>query len=143
VLGGGPGPTVVGLAAGNSAGMCVAGVLLLVALRRAAGGAAVRGVAGTLARAAGAGVLAAVVGRLVADAVLRVLPGVLGALLGGLAAGAVVLVVAGALLGAAERQTLEPVLSRLRRGPRGGPRRGHDRTEMLDRGEEGGGDERP
>jgi len=142
VLGGGPAPTVLALAAGNSVGMCVAGVLLLVALRRAAGGGALRGVPGTLVRAAGAAVVAGVAGRLAADAVLRALPGVLGALLGGLAAGAVVLVVAGAVLGAAERQALEPVLSRLRPRSRTGGRRVHDRTEMHDHREEGGEDER-
>jgi putative peptidoglycan lipid II flippase len=134
---GGPGPTVLGLAAGNSVGMGVAGLLLLVALRRAAGGAAVRGVPGTLGRAAGAAVAAAVAGRLAADAVLRVVAGVPGALLAGLAGGTVVLVVAGALLGAAERETLEPVLSRLRPGSRGRGRRGHDRTEMHDHREGG------
>ena len=135
VLGGGPAPTVLGLAAGNSVGMCVAGLLLLVALRRAAGAGALGGVPGTLVRAAGAAGVAAVAGRLAADAVLRTLPGVLGALLAGLAAGAVVLVVAGAVLGAAERETLEPVLSRLRPGSRGSRRRRHDRTEMHDSGE--------
>ena len=137
VLGGGPAPTVLGLAAGNSVGMCVAGLLLLVALRRAAGAGALGGVPATLVRAAGAAVVAAVAGRLAADAVLRALPGVLGALLGGLAAGAVVLVVAGAVLGAAERQTLEPVLARLRPGSRGSARRRHDRTETQDSREEG------
>jgi putative peptidoglycan lipid II flippase len=136
-LGGGPAPTVLALAAGNSVGMTVAGLLLLVALRRVAGRAAVAGVPGSLLRAAGAAMVAAVAGRLAADAVLRVLPGVVGALLGGLAAGAVVLVVTGAVLGAAEREALEPVLSRLRRGSRGDAPRGHDRTDMHDHGEAG------
>ena len=65
---------VVGLGLGNSAGMCVAGVLLLLALRRAAGTEALAGVLGTFLRTAAAALAAAVAGRLVADVVLRALP---------------------------------------------------------------------
>lgn len=117
----GPGDTVVGLAIGNSVGMTVAGGLLLLAVRRAAGGPAVSGVAGTLMRAGAGAVVAAVGGRLAADAVLRVSSGVPGALLAGLAAGVVVLVVAGGVLVVTERETLASVTARLRgRGRKGG-----------------------
>jgi putative peptidoglycan lipid II flippase len=145
LLGGGPAATVLGLAAGNSVGMSVAGVLLLVAVRGAAGGEAVRGVPGTLGRAGATIVAAGVAGRLASDGVLRGVAGVPGSLLSGLAGGSVVLVVAGALLVGAERETLEPVLSRLRRGSRASRRSADERTDAGDhhegRGEEEG-DER-
>ncbi len=126
----GPGATVVGLSAGNSVGMVVAGVLLVVAVRRAAGRDAVAGVGATLVRAGGGAVVAAAAGRLAADAVLRGVPGLAGAVLAGLAAGVVVLVAAGAVLIVAERDVLAPVLSRLLRGARAGHE--HDRTDVQD-----------
>jgi putative peptidoglycan lipid II flippase len=119
-LGGGPGATVLGLAAGNSLGMSVAGLLLLLAVRRAAGAGAVRGVPGTLVRAGVALVVAGVAGRLATDAVLRAAAGMPGVVLAGLAGGVVVLAVAGGVLAATERETLAPVLSRVRRGGRSG-----------------------
>jgi putative peptidoglycan lipid II flippase len=122
--------TVVGLAAGNSAGMLVAGVLLLVAVRRAAGAPAVAGVALTLVRVGAGAAAAAVAGRLVADAALRAVPGTGGAVLAGLGGGVVVLGLVAAVLLVAEREALGPVLSRLRPRPSG--------RDVRDRREEGG-----
>jgi putative peptidoglycan lipid II flippase len=98
--------------------MAVAGLLLLVAVRRVAGRGAVAGVPGTFLRAGAGALVAAVAGRLVADAVLRGVPGTGGSVVAGLAAGIVVLVVAGGVLLAAERDLAGPVLSRLRGGAR-------------------------
>ncbi len=112
---------VVGLGLGNSAGMCVAGVLLLLALRRAAGPEALAGVGRTFLRTAAAALAAAVAGRLVADVVLRALPrGVVLPPVAAAAAGAgVVLVVVGAVVAATEPAAVASVL---RRGGRGAAR---------------------
>jgi hypothetical protein len=87
-------------------------------------------------------VVAALGGRLAADAVVRGVAGLPGALLGGAAGGVAALVVVGVVLAWTERATLEPVLLRLRHGSRRSEKPGHDRTEMHDHREEGGGDER-
>ncbi|WP_127126115.1 murein biosynthesis integral membrane protein MurJ [Georgenia sp. SYP-B2076] len=85
--GNGPG-TLVGLAAGSSAGMVVAGVLLVLAVRRVGGAGALTGLGRTVVVAGVGAAAGAVLGRLVVDA-----------LLGGLGDGLVAAVVA-ALLGA-------------------------------------------
>ena len=117
---------VVGLGLGNSAGMCVAGVLLLLALRRAAGPEALAGVGRTFLRTAAAALAGAVAGRLVADVVLRALPrGVVLPPVAAAAAGAgVVLVVVGAVVAATEPAAVASVL---RRGGRGAARGGAPR----------------
>ena len=74
---------VVGIGAGTTAGLLLAGALLLVALRRAAGPRAVRGVGWTLA----SGASAAVAGALLARLLLPVPHGAAGALGVGIAAG--------------------------------------------------------
>lgn len=84
---------VVALSLGNTVGMLLAGVLLLVALARAAGRGSVAGVPRTLLVASAAGAVGALAGRLLGDALLDSLgTGVAAALV----AGAV-----GALAGAA------------------------------------------
>ena len=101
VLAGDARSAVVALALGNSAGMLLAGVLLLVALARAAGSASVDGVPRTLAVGALAGAAGAVLGRLAADLVLGAAPGIAVALVAGLvgAAVAVAVLVAGIATG--------------------------------------------
>ncbi|UNX56037.1 MATE family efflux transporter [Georgenia sp. TF02-10] len=99
--------TLVALAVGSSVGMTVAGILLLAALRRAAGAGVLAGLARTLAVAGAGAVLGAAAGRWVVGAVL----GAAGTGLGGavLAAvpGAVVTAAAVALaVAAADRTTL-------------------------------------
>ncbi|HYY10838.1 MAG TPA: lipid II flippase MurJ, partial [Kineosporiaceae bacterium] len=118
VAGGAGGGTVVGLAVGNTVGMTVAGGLLLVAVRRAAGSPATHGVPGTLLRALLAGAAGAAAGRVGADAVARGADGLAGALLAGLAGALVAVAVAGGALAATERGLLAPVLARRRRGAR-------------------------
>jgi putative peptidoglycan lipid II flippase len=62
--------TVIGLAAGNSVGMATAAVLLLVAVRRYRGGAAVAGIRGALLRVGAAVVPATAVGWMVVSLLL-------------------------------------------------------------------------
>jgi len=108
---------VVGLAAGNSVGMLVAGVLLVLAVRRAAGPSAVAGLARTTVRVAAIGVVAALAARVVSGVTLGSgRAGTSRAVVAALLAGLLVLVVAGPALVALERETLAPVLRRLRRG---------------------------
>ncbi|GAA2032215.1 hypothetical protein GCM10009756_25730 [Pseudokineococcus marinus] len=110
---------VVALAAGTSAGMVVAAVLLLRALGAAAGPRALSGVGRTLAASLGAGAAGAVVGRLVVDALLGALDGsgagpelaAVGAGAAG-AGGAVLVTAAGAAL--LDRRTAAAALARLR-----------------------------
>jgi putative peptidoglycan lipid II flippase len=121
---------VVGLATGNSVGMITAGVLLVLAVRRAAGPDAVKGVGRTTLRIGLVGSVAAVVGRLLDDALLgagRV--GVGRAVGGGLVAGVVVVVMAAAALVVVEREVLAPLLRRLRDRTADA----HDRTGLRDR----------
>jgi putative peptidoglycan lipid II flippase len=130
---------VVGLAAGNSVGMVLAGLLLVIAVRRAAGAEAVAGVPRTALRAAIVAVVAAIIGRWAADAVLRVSgsadAGIAFAVAAALVAALVVLVVAGAGLAVVERETLSPLLRRIP-GPHD-RRRSHDRRGSHDQREEG------
>lgn len=87
--------TLVGLALGNTIGMLVAAVLLLVGVARAGGAAAIAGTARTaVVGVLGAGV-GAVVGRLCLDAVLAPDPGMLNVLVGGAVGGIVSLGVVG------------------------------------------------
>jgi len=106
--GGGDGPaTLTALAVGSSVGMTVAGVLLLAALRRAAGSGVLAGLGRTvlvgLVGAAGG----AVVGRLCTDAVLTAAgsgPG--GAILAAVAGAVVAVVVPGGAVTLLDRSTL-------------------------------------
>ncbi|MFH5822650.1 murein biosynthesis integral membrane protein MurJ [Georgenia sp. AZ-5] len=92
--GGDDGPaTLTALAAGSSAGMVVAGILLLVAVRRAGGRGAVAGLGRTLAVGGAGAAAGAVAGRWTVDALL--------AALGAGLPGAVAAAVAGALVSAA------------------------------------------
>lgn len=92
-----PDAVVVALAAGNSAGMLLAGALLLLGLTRAAGRDSVAGVPRTLAVGTLAAVAGALAGRLAADTVLGTTgPGPLPAVVAGvLAAASSVAVLAG------------------------------------------------
>lgn len=83
-----PADAAVGLGAGSSAGMSVAGALLLYALRRAAGPAALAGLPRTALVALGGGLAGAVAGRLVTDAVLAAAAGASGGPGGAAGAGA-------------------------------------------------------
>jgi putative peptidoglycan lipid II flippase len=122
---------VVGLAAGNALGMVVAGVLLVLAVRRVAGAAAVAGVAGTMARSGAVAVVAAIVGRLAADAVLAgSSTGIVAAVVAGAVGGAVVLLAAGGALVVVEREAVAPLLRRLRG-------RDQNRTDVHDQCEAG------
>lgn len=92
---GGDGPaTLRALAAGTSLGMSVAGVALLVALRRVLGAGSLTGMWRTVLVASAGAVLGALAGRLVTDLVLAaitpiLLAGILAALAGAAVAGAV------------------------------------------------------
>lgn len=92
--------TLWALALGNSAGMVVAGVLLLIALRRISGGGALAGVPATLLVLVPGAVLGAWAGRAAGEWLMRALdfgPAV-SAVLAGLAAGALALGVIGVLV---------------------------------------------
>lgn len=96
---GGDGPaTLRALAAGTSLGMSVAGVALLVALRRVLGAGSLTGMWRTVLVASAGAVLGALAGRLVTDLVLAaitpiLLAGILAAVAGAAAAGAVAVLV--------------------------------------------------
>jgi putative peptidoglycan lipid II flippase len=81
--------TLVALGAANTLGMTLAGVVLLVAVRRAAGAATVRGVPRTVVLLVVSGVVAAVVGRRVTDAIAAAAGDGVPSALGSGAAGAV------------------------------------------------------
>jgi putative peptidoglycan lipid II flippase len=117
---GGSGPaTLRALAAGNTIGMLVAGVALVLVLRRAAGPAAVAGLTRTLGVLLLGGALAAVAGRWTVDAVERMAGGsVAGAVAAAAGGGALVLAVVLALVWALDRGTLTGLL---RRGGGAGP----------------------
>jgi putative peptidoglycan lipid II flippase len=82
--GDGPAAAVIGLGLGNTAGMSVAGLLLLLAMRRLTGAAGLDGVPRALLAGALAALAGGVLGRLVADAVAG--PGALTAVLTGVVA---------------------------------------------------------
>ncbi len=112
-----PERTVTALGLGNSLGMTVGGALLLWALRRAAGAAALTGVLRTATVVIPAGALAGAAGARLADLVGGNLPGSAVVLTLALAclAGAVALVVFTALVALLDRSTLTDSVARLRR----------------------------
>lgn len=103
--------TLEALGAAISVGMLVGAAVLLVALRRAAGGAALRGLARTGAVLAVVGLPAALLGRLASDAILDALGGLAGALAAGVVGVAVVLLAIGAAVWLADRGTVREVLA--------------------------------
>jgi putative peptidoglycan lipid II flippase len=108
--------TVAALGLGNTVGMTVAGILLVWALRRSAGGAALGGLARTTAAAAGA----AVVGGALGLGLARWVPstGAVGTLVTGLLVATCSAAVAVAVAAVADRRTLRAVLdARRRRAP--------------------------
>ncbi len=108
---------VVGLGVGNTAGMLVAGVLLVRAVRRVAGPPAVRAVPAALGVGVASSVVATVAGRLATD---RLLPSggrtaaVLPALGAGAVAALVALLVFTAVLALLDRRDLVALLARVR-----------------------------
>ena len=105
---------VTGLAWGNTIGMTVAGGLLVMALRRAAGPEAVAGLARVLVAGALAAGLAGIVGRQVGVLSLTALPaGIPGSLLAGALAAVVSAVGFGLALAVLDRRDLAVVLERL------------------------------
>ena len=106
------------LAAANSVGMLALGVLLLLAVRRRAGAAALAGIV----RATGAGLLAAVPAAaagygtvILAGRILGAVPAQLGATVQGMLGAVVVLVVYAAIAWLADRRDLEPTAAAFRR----------------------------
>lgn len=133
----GPG-TLTALAAASSAGMTAAGALLLVAVRRAGGADAVRGLARTITVAGAGAAVGATAGRLVTDLVLDGAgTGVVGAVLAGVvgAVAALAMVVLAGLL-------LDRDAWRVRSWARdvepgnGEPGRGEDEAIVSDDGED-------
>lgn len=107
----------VALTAGNTVGMSVAAVALLVAMRRAAGSESLDRVPASLVTGLVAGTAGAAAGWVCAGPLgdwlaARVTSALLGALATGLAAGVVALTVAGAVLLAGDRDTVRLVLRR-------------------------------
>lgn len=96
--------TVAALGAGNTVGMTAAGVLLVLAVKRAHGGVALAGLGRTAAVAVGAGVVAAELGNLVG--LIFADSGFAGALAGTAASGALAALVFLALVAAGDRATL-------------------------------------
>jgi putative peptidoglycan lipid II flippase len=113
--------TLIGLAVGNTIGMTVAGIALVIAVRRCAGGAALAGTARTLAVAVvGAGV-GAVAGRFVVDAVLGLLQHtVVASLFAGMGAAAVSVVIVLAATWFTDRSTITGALTADRAAPASG-----------------------
>lgn len=110
---GGDGPaTLRALAIGNSTGMLVAGIALLVVLRRAAGAAALSGLPRTLGVLLLGGAAAALAGRWIVDAVERLTGGAGGAVVAAAGGGALVLVLTLALVWWLDRSTLTGLLRR-------------------------------
>jgi putative peptidoglycan lipid II flippase len=124
--------TLRALALGSSVGMLVAGVALVLVLRRAAGRAAVAGVARTVAVLVVGGTVAALAGRWTVDAVQRFtdgVPGALGAAAGGGALSAALVL---ALVWAVDRSTVTGLLRR--GGPAGEQRAGAASDEQQEAG---------
>ena len=104
--------TLVAIGLGTSLGMTVAGLVLLLEIRRGAGPEALRGLARSALVALLGGAAGAFLARLAVEAILGALPGPVGALLGA-AAGA--LLAGGLVLGAlllGDRETLRAVRTR-------------------------------
>lgn len=119
---GADGPAALrGLAIGNTIGMTVAGLALLVAVRRCAGPPALAGTSRTLAVAVGGAALGAVAGRWVVDAALGFTDrGIDSAVVAGLGGAALSAVVVVAATWVADRSTISGALAADRRGPRPG-----------------------
>lgn len=108
-----PGGTLRGLAIGNSIGMTVAGIVLLAAVRRAAGPQALRGTRRTVAAALVGAVVAAAAGRRIGDLLAGVWgAGAGGALASGVLAGLLAMGVAGGVILVGDRA----MVATLRRG---------------------------
>jgi putative peptidoglycan lipid II flippase len=104
---------VLGIAAGNTAGMLVAGLLLLVAVRRAAGDAALDGVPRALAVAALAATVAGLVGRPVSWVAADGGAGLVGAVAAGAGAGALAVVAFAAVVAVADRRDAAALAGRV------------------------------
>lgn len=112
------GATLRALAIGNTVGMLVAGVALVVVLRGAAGRAAVAGLPRTLAVLVAAGVVAAVAGRWVVDAAQSLTAGVPGAVLAAAGGAVLVVVLVGGAVAVLDRSTVTGLLRRGGTAPR-------------------------
>jgi putative peptidoglycan lipid II flippase len=111
---------VLGIAAGNTAGMLVAGLLLLLAVRRAAGDVALDGVPRALGVAALAAAVAGLVGRPVSWVAADGEAGVVGAVAAGAGAGALALVAFAAVVAVADRRDAAALAGRVFGRVRGG-----------------------
>ncbi|MGV8968120.1 MAG: murein biosynthesis integral membrane protein MurJ [Cellulomonas sp.] len=110
--------TLLGLALGNTIGMTVAGIALVIAVRRCAGRAALAGAARTLAVAALGATAGALAGRWIVDAVLGLLqPTIVASLFAGLGAAAVSVVLVLAATWFVDRSTITGALTADRVGP--------------------------
>ncbi len=103
--------TLEGLGAAISVGMLAGAAVLLGSLRRAAGSAALRGLARTAVVLLAVCVPAALLGRLAADAVLQAVGGLGGAVAAGVVGAAVVVLAVGAAVWLADRGTVREVLA--------------------------------
>ncbi|MFF1528789.1 murein biosynthesis integral membrane protein MurJ [Cellulomonas sp. NPDC058312] len=112
------GATLRALAIGNTVGMLVAGVALVLVLRSAAGRESVAGLPRTLAVVLVAGGLAAVAGRWTVDAVQALTDGIAGAVAAAAGGSALVVAVVVALVALLDRSTVTELLRR------GGPAQG-------------------
>lgn len=113
--------TLRGLAIGNTIGMTVAGLALLVAVRRCAGPRALAGTPRTLAVAVVGAALGAVAGRWVVDAALGFTDrGIDSAVVAGLGGATLSAVVVVAATWVADRSTISGAFTADRRGPRPG-----------------------
>ncbi len=111
--GGDAATTLYALSAGNAVGMLVAGVALVLVLRRAAGPEAVAGLLRTLGVLVGSGAVAAVVGRWTVDEVERLTGGgVVGAVAAAAGGGALALAVVLAAVWFGDRSTVTGLLRR-------------------------------
>ena len=104
--------TLRALAVGSSVGMLVAGLVLLLVLRSAAGAGAVAGLPRTLAVLVVGGTLGAVVGRWTVDAVEALTDGLAGAVGAGAGGAALAVAVVVGLVAALDRSTLTGLLRR-------------------------------
>jgi len=113
--------TLLALALGNTIGMTVAGIALVIAVRRCAGGQALAGMTRTLAVAVAGAAVGAVGGRWVVDAVLGLLQDTwMTALFAGLGAAALSVFVVLATTWFADRSTITGALTADRTGPAAG-----------------------
>jgi putative peptidoglycan lipid II flippase len=123
---------VPALAWGNTIGMSLAGVLLVLALRRAAGAEATAGLPRVLIAGALAAAVAGIAGRQVGVLLLDALPtGTTGAILAGVPTGLVAVVVFVVVLALADRPDLTLVLARVRPGATSAPATAPDEEHVL------------